>query len=392
MKLSLLRIIARSVTHNIRGYLYQLIIIILLTGVVTGSLMTGKSVRESLKQTSFEKLGNAGIVLSSGIRYFNQSLVERMSAETGATSTGLLELDGYCQSFATQKIAPRVRIFAIDQDFFPFHNIEGINLSQGEVAINKRLAEWLEVSEGDELIIRFNSITDIPTDAPFSPGKVSNPSVVLKIGKILLPGEAGNFSLGISQLIPMNIFINRSDIINAEGEPPDINRLIFSSAAGLTPEVVHSALSRIIKPEDAGLRLRPVPATGGFELVTGRIFIDQLQVDQVREKIKSAFPAITYLANNISSKAGSTPYSFISALDPSLYEGMPEGDTIVINEWLAQDLSAEEGDTLNISWYSPDPMNRLTEEKQDFIVGKVVAMNGISVSYTHLTLQTIYSV
>jgi len=64
MKLSLLRIIARSVTHNIRGYLYQLIIIILLTGVVTGSLMTGKSVRESLKQTSFEKLGNAGIVLS----------------------------------------------------------------------------------------------------------------------------------------------------------------------------------------------------------------------------------------------------------------------------------------------------------------------------------------
>ncbi len=377
MKLSLLRIIARSVTHNIRGYLYQLIIIILLTGVVTGSLMTGKSVRESLKQTSFEKLGNAGIVLSSGIRYFNQSLVERMSAETGATSTGLLELDGYCQSFATQKIAPRVRIFAIDQDFFPFHNIEGINLSQGEVAINKRLAEWLEVSEGDELIIRFNSITDIPTDAPFSPGKVSNPSVVLKIGKILLPGEAGNFSLGISQLIPMNIFINRSDIINAEGEPPDINRLIFSSAAGLTPEVVHSALSRIIKPEDAGLRLRPVPATGGFELVTGRIFIDQLQVDQVREKIKSAFPAITYLANNISSKAGSTPYSFISALDPSLYEGMPEGDTIVINEWLAQDLSAEEGDTLNISWYSPDPMNRLTEEKQDFIVGKVVAMNGI---------------
>lgn len=120
MKLSLLRIIARSVTHNIRGYLYQLIIIILLTGVVTGSLMTGKSVRESLKQTSFEKLGNAGIVLSSGIRYFNQSLVERMSAETGATSTGLLELDGYCQSFATQKIAPRVRIFAIDQDFFLF--------------------------------------------------------------------------------------------------------------------------------------------------------------------------------------------------------------------------------------------------------------------------------
>ena len=57
----------------------------------------------------------------------------------------------------------------------------------------------------------------------------------------------------------------------------------------------------------------------------------------------SSFPVITYLANSIVNGNRSTPYSFISALDPSLYEGVPEGNGIVINEWLADDLNAKEG-------------------------------------------------
>ncbi len=377
MKLSLFQIVLRSITHNFRGYLYQVIIIILLTGVVTGSLMTGKSVRNSLKQTSFEKLGNTGTLLSSGIRYFDPSLSERMSAETGVVSAGVLELDGYCQNFATQQLAPQVKIYAVDDNFFPFHAIEGITVSRGEVAINRKLADYLDVNQGDELIIRFNSITDIPADAPFSPGKVSNPSIVLRVGNILEPAYAGNFSLGISQLIPMNIFINRSELINAEGEIPDINRLLFDSRSGITTDLVQSAFRKIIRPEDAGLSLRHIPATGGYELVTDRIFIDQFQVNEIKSKVSPSFPAITYLANSISKGEKSTPYSFISALDPSLYEGIPTGNTIVISEWLADDTGAKTGDTIQVTWFSPDPMNRLIEERMDFVVGRIVPMKDI---------------
>ena len=69
----------------------------------------------------------------------------------------------------------------------------------------------------------------------------------------------------------MNIFINRSELINAEGEIPDINRLLFDSRSGLTPDLFHAAFRKIIKPEDTGLSLRHIPATGGYELVTDRI-------------------------------------------------------------------------------------------------------------------------
>lgn len=378
MKLNLFGIVIRSITHNLKGSFYQVIIILLLAGVVTGSLMTGRSVRDSLKQTSFEKLGNTGTILSSGIRYFDPSVTERMSAETGVKAAGVLEMDGYCQSFATQKLAPQVKIYAIDDNFFTFHDNNSVEITQGEAAVNERLASYLGITEGDELIIRFNSITDIPADAPFSPEKGSNPSIVLRTGKILDASNTGNFSLGISQLVPMNIFINRSDLVNSSGAVPDINRLLFDYRSEMSPETAMTAFRRIIKPEDARLSLREIPATGGYEIIAGRVFIDQPQVEEIRSRISSASPSITYLANSISKGDRSTPYSFIAALDRSLYHEIPEdGSTIVINEWLADDIGAVPGDTVTVTWYSPDPMNRLTEERMDFIVGKVAGMEGI---------------
>ena len=377
MKLSFFHIVRRSLVHNLKGAVYQILIIILLTGVITGSLMTGKSVRESLKQTSFEKLGNTGIILSSGIRYFDPSLASRLADETELNCTGVLELDGYCQNFTTQQYAPQVKIYALDDKFFSFHNNKQISVDKGTVAVNDRLANYIGLKEEDDLIIRFSSITDIPADAPFSPGRESNSSVVLKTGRILDSGNSGNFSLGISQLTPLNIFINRSDLTDARGDIPGINRLLFDHARSVTTEQLYNALIKVMKPEDTGLSLRLIPSTGGYELVSDRIFIDQSQVEEIRKLPVASFPVITYLANSISKGNRSTPYSFISALDPSLYEGVPEGNGIVINEWLADDLNANKGDTLQVTWFSPDPANRLVEEKLDFIVSQVVRIENI---------------
>jgi putative ABC transport system permease protein len=377
MKLSLFHIVRRSISYNYKGALYQVAILILLTAVITGSLMTGKSVRNSLKQTSSEKLGNTGIIISSGIRYFDPSLAGRMAAETGIKCTGVLELDGYCQNFTTQELSPQVKIYALDDNFFSFHDNKNIRIKNGEVAVNERLASYLHCKEGDELIIRFNPITDIPADAPFSPGDDPTTSLVLKTGIILKPDNSGNFSLGISQIIPLNLFINRSDLTDDNGKIPKINRLLFENRDGASVQSIYEALREVMKPEDTGLSLRMIPETTEHELISDRIFIDQTQVEEIKKISIPSYPVISYLANSIRNGKKSAPYSFISALDPSLYTGVPEGNGIVINEWLADDLSANEGDTLEVTWYSPDPMNHLTEEKMDFIVSQVVDMKGI---------------
>ncbi len=377
MKLNLIHIVIRSISYNLKSAVYQVSIVLLLAAVITGSLMTGKSVRKSLRQTSFEKLGNTGILISSGIRYFDPSLVGRISAETGLKSTGLLELDGYCQHFITGQTAPRIKIFGIENDFFSFHGNEEINLRKGEVAINERLASYLGIKNGDELIIRFNSISSIPADAPFSPGIDETASLVLKTGIILSSDNSGNFSLGISQITPMNIFINRSDLVDGDGKTPKINRLLLENKKSVSVQVIYDTLREVLKPEDTGLTLRSIPETNEYEMISDRIFIDQSQVDEINKMPISGFPVITYLANSIAKGNRSAPYSFISGLDPLLYEGVPDGNGIVINKWLAEDINAVRGDTLEVTWYSPDPLNRLTEEKMNFIVTSVVEMKGI---------------
>jgi len=377
MKQSLSHIVRRSISYNIKAAVYQVVIIILLTAVITGSLMTGKSVRNSLRLTSIEKLGNTGIHISSGIRYFDQSLVKRMASETGLKSTGVLELDGYCQHFTTGLTAPRVKIYAIENDFFSFQGNEEIKINKGEVAVNEGLASYLGLKDGDELIIRFNTISDIPSDAPFSPGNDATASVVLKTGFILKPGNSGNFSLAISQITPLNIFVNRSDLTDSNGKTPKINRLLLKNQKDISVQEIYNILCKVMKPEDTGLSLRKVPETGEYEMISDRIFIDQSQVDEIKKLPIASFPVITYLANSIAKGSNSAPYSFISALDPSLYKGVPDSNGIVINNWLAEDLNAEKGDTLDVTWYSPDPMNRLEEERMDFIVSQVVEMNGI---------------
>ena len=377
MKLSLLHIIRRSFTYHLRDIVYQVLIIIVLTSVVTGSLMTGKSVRKSLRVTSLEKLGNTGILISSGIRYFDPSLVDRVAEKAGTDCTGVLELDGYCQNFATQQTAPGVKIFAVNDDFFSFQGNDTVRIPKGEVAINEQLASYLALTPGDELIIRFNSISELPADAPFAPGDAKTGSVVLTVSSILKPAASGNFSLAVSQITPLNIFVSRSDLTDAEGKIPQINRLLMSRQHGPTAVEAYNSLAAVIKPGDTGLSLRQVPATGGYELVSDRIFIDQPLADELAALNIPSYPAITYLANSITLGDRLTPYSFVSGLDPALYNDIPKGNGIVINEWLANDLGAAEGDTLTLAWYSPDPLNRLMEEKADFIVTRIVQMKGI---------------
>ncbi|HSN49915.1 MAG TPA: hypothetical protein VLR52_01705, partial [Bacteroidales bacterium] len=335
MKLNIFHIVARSISYNLKSAVYQVSIILLLAAVITGSLMTGKSVRKSLRLTSFEKLGNTGILISSGIRYFDPSLAGRISAETGLKSTGLLELDGYCQHFSSGQTAPRIKIYGIEDDFFAFQGNSELKVNKGEVAINERLAGYLGIKTGDELIIRFNSISNIPADAPFSPGSDATASLVLKTGVILNSDNSGNFSLGISQITPMNIFINCSDLVDAEGKIPEINRLLLENSRNTTVEVIYNKLRNVMKPEDTGMTIRYVPETNEYELISDRIFIDQPQVDEIKKMSIPSFPVITYLANSITKGNRSAPYSFISGLDPSLYEGVPEGNGIVINKWLS---------------------------------------------------------
>lgn len=377
MRMNLSHIAFKSLLYDRKGVFYQVLIIILLTAVITGSLMTGNSVRGSLKKTSLEKIGKTGIMVSSGIRYFDPMLCSKMEKATGLKTTGVLEIDGFCQNFSTGTTSPSIKIYAVDESFFPFQGNDSITLNKGEAAINQKLASYLDLKPGDDIIIRFSTLSDLPADAPFSPDKSTTSSIVIKTGRVLSSSQSGNFSLGISQITPLNIFIGLSDLKGRIDNFPGINRLLFERRPGITVRDIYNSLYKFIDPVDIGLTVRKIPATGGYELISDRIFIDDLIAGEIEKLPLESHPAITYLANSIRLGDRSTPYSFVSAIDPDLYPGVPRGNGIILNHWIAEDLKALPGDTVTMTYYTPDSKNRLVEAKNDFIVSEIVEMKGI---------------
>jgi len=377
MPTSIFRIVTHSLKFYHRPVLYQVLIIALLSAVITGSLLTGRSVRTSLKKSASERLGNTDMLISSGTRYFDSGLVQRLREKSGLNSTGLLEITGSSQSLTTQKEAFNTHIYGISRDFFIFHGTDSVSLKSGEVVINSRLADQLEVKAGDDIIIRFNEISDIPADAPFAPAANDGKSVVMRVSNVIGSGIAGNFSLSISQIMPMNIFINIEEFENESAKSHKINRLLIENRNSSTVDEINSALKSVLLPADVGLRVREIKKTGEFEIVSDRIFIDDQIVKEIGSKLPSSAPVLTYLGNRIKAGSHSAPYSFVSALPKSIYTEIATGDNIFINRWLADDLSVSEGDSVELFWYSPDSLNNLVEKSNLFVVKKVVEMKGI---------------
>ena len=359
-----------------KSFLNQTVIIFLLAAVITGSLLTGYSVRESLRRSASVKLGNTGLLISSGERYLAPSLADRISESTGIQCTGFLEMKGFTQILSSQKKALNTNIFAVNGDFFSFQGSGSITIKTGEVVINRKLADFLEASPGDELIIHYKEISGVPAGAPFAPTEETGRMVVKKIGRILEPSKSGNYSLTISQMEPMNIFIGISDIVQA-GNKTRINRLALHNNGKLKTEEISAALKKILQPEDLGLNLRTVPRTGTAEIVSDRIFIDIRNIEALKKAIPSSYPVLTYLGNSFKKGKRSAPYSFVSALPSSLYRDIPSGSGMIISSWLAEDLAAVTGDTILMSWFSPDSLNNLVERSENFKVTGIAGKESI---------------
>jgi len=93
----------------------------------------------------------------------------------------------------------------------------------------------------------------------------------------------------------------------------------------------------------------------------------------IEKAIAQAYPEhdrfFTYFVNSINKNDKSCPYSFVSStdIDPKLKSG-----EIIINEWLAEDLKAEIGDDVDLTYYTISKLRNLEEKTTSFTVKSIV--------------------
>ncbi len=346
------------------------------TMVLTGSLIIGDSVRHSLTQATFYRLGKTTHLVSVVERYFRQKMAAEIEAyNPEIKATPVLLLEGMAVADGGQQRANKVQIVGVDYDFEEMSNTPLLSeLQSNEIAISQNLAERLQKGEGDNILVRIKKASLIPMNAPFVSAEETSVALRATIKKVVSKEELGRFNLKNSQTAPYNIFVSikrLNRLMEFEGKA---NQILIST--NLETETVMQSVKNCLTPQDAGLELKKIAATNEMEVSTERVFLES-KVSETLNELPGAKPILTYFVNSIarSSKLEAqsfvTPYSFVSSLN-SLQLSSNE---IILNRWTSDDLKAKVGDRVTLKYFEIGPLRKLENKEAEFVVKEIVSMD-----------------
>jgi len=358
-----------------RQHLAVLLGTIISTTVLTGALIVGDSVRNSLDSLVNLRLGSVEYALQSGDRFFRDILANDLAEKIDAPSASLLMVDGIAIDPGTSSRLNSVQVLGIDSYFWAFTNHEISIPDRNQAIISQNVADALEIKEGSDFLLRVENADIIPVNSPFT--AEDNPTIALrlKVAGIADNAHFGRFSLKSNQAAPFNVFLDRNwlaEKLELEGLA-NVILVGESENQSLSVDLLNHKLKETIILEDFGIHIRELTRKGVHEVYSDRIFMDKPVVEAVFALNQPNQPILTYLVNSISYNRNQTPYSFITAAPPGAFKAELANNEIFINEWLANDLDVGTGDTLKVDYFKVGPMRRLEEKSSRFVVRKIIS-------------------
>jgi putative ABC transport system permease protein len=404
---SFYRIILRSLGFYWRTNLGVLLAAMVSTGILTGALAVGNSVRHSLQAQAKERLGTTELALATANRFFTEELADELATQlnnhglrglsqmtTDSTSVKsvvkvapVLQVRGLMADSNDVKRANNVQVVGVDQRFFevgpgknPLAGPRSLP-SQGQVyprasslrsrfggvgsggggwtdgiIMNESLAARLGVRAGDEVLLRIEKPGIMSRDVPIAPDSDLTVASRLVIKAVAGRSEFGSFSLQANQIAPLNVFVPIRWLQDKLGRPAQANMLLVAANPedSVTLERADIALKGCWRLADAGLELRRLDVQQCLELRSRRIFIDEVAADAAMNVADGAVGVLTYFVNELRCGDKTTPYSMVTAMSRGsgspIATGMSD-DEILINQWLADDLGAKVGDSIELVYF-----------------------------------------
>lgn len=370
-------LIQRGLTWHWRSHLGVFLGVITATAVLSGALMVGDSIHYTLQSTVQDRLGKTSYAVIAGNRFFRDAWATDLEQALQTNTAPVLMLNGSVSVSDGSARVNRAQVMGVDGRFWKLAHSGVTPLLPPEgVALNRQAASRLNVKVGSEVILRVGKPSVLPRDAPLSTAEDLTVAIRATVTTILADESLGPFSLQADQVSPPNAFL----FLNWLQEKVDLaGQANLALIAKTTPQDLSSGdISKVLHETwqlaDAGLDLRMLPAQGMAELSTSRIFLDPPAVDAALQVVPASRKVLSYFANELRVGERSCPYSIVTALDGP--EGQLESDGILINEWLAEDLQARVGDSLEMAYFVTGPMRKLIERRRSFIIRQIVPISG----------------
>ncbi len=383
--------------------------VIVATAVLTGALVVGDSMRDSLRSLVLDRLGNIDDVLIAP-RFFNPDLATEITAHSRfaqnfAAALPAIMLNGTLESAtgAAHHRAGDVSVLGVGPEFWKYgHGGPSKPPELDEIVLNKPLADELRVKVGDEVLLRLPQATLVPADSPLGRKTETARSRRFIVGAIIPAEGLGRFGIRPTQRLPLDAFTAVEPLAQLVDAPDRVNAILVAgrNENSIPDSIAEHSLNKWFAPQlgDYSLSLRKTDRSY-FNLTSDRMVLEPAVVAAAMKAFGAAGaqPALTYLANYIETADGhgKIPYSTVAAVDfaataplgPLLNQkGEPIGalaeDEIVLNSWAADDLAAQgapvkPGDTIEITYFETESLHgAVSEASHKFRLKDITPLSG----------------
>ena len=408
--MTLRRLLHRNVVHFWQTNLAVVVGVGVAVAVLAGALLVGSSVRTSLRALALERLGAVDTVVTSA-RFVGEVLADELieRGELGEVFGGVVPIvavEGFVTHQASGRRASGIQVYGVDERFWRFHgsDAEAFELGRTGAFVSEGLARELGAVVDDALLVRVERPSAVPISSLHGRRDDVGRTLRLDIDRVLVPSEQGEFSFRPQQGSARSVFVSLSRLqeeIEQEGRVNTVLLGVPSQADdGATVQAAErlvsaeTAVRRLASLDDLGLRVRVIPDQRSLAVEAAAGLIDDATAAVVASTVRShglsPQPVLTYLVNEMRHGDRVTPYSLVTAMNVSTVKtsDAPEpvaggGDgVVVLNEWAAEDLEVEIGQTVQLEYLVWEEEGRLSTRMTEARVTDIVPISGAAADPT----------
>lgn len=371
-----LRYTVRSIVHHWRTALGVCGGMALVAFVLAGALMVRNQARLHLAGLADARIGKANFVLQAGDFTFRAALADELARKTGSGTAKVLTARGSAGKPENPGHVP-IHILGVDAGFWAMSPSGETPPGARGLIVNSMLAGQLGARIGDEIVIRIERGTGLPTETAPSFARREIAAIRSPIAGIAGAGHFGRFSLTSQAFDEPIAMLPLVEVQQALQQLSRINMVLFRAApdAPLTMPLLRGALAESWTPDDIAISLRDC---GTFlELRSPRIFIPRAVGSALTTTFQTSQGVLTYFVTEIVSGHAATPYSTVCAAPATLLGHDLGPNDIALTAWLANDLGATVGSSVTLRYLIPGPGQRLVERTADFVVRAIIPMDSL---------------
>ncbi|HBL31290.1 MAG TPA: hypothetical protein DD490_31060 [Acidobacteria bacterium] len=374
----------RSLIHFRRAGLAVALGAAVSTAVLTGALLTGDSMRGSLRGLTLERLGGIDLALVAD-HFFREQLAADLARRHAGSVAPVIVLRGSAEHAGSEARGAEVAIYGVDGRFASLYGAEDGGDTLPEMAagapspglfpplvLNETLGRELGARAGDDVLLSFERPGEIPRETVL--GERGSDGVLatrrFTVARVLPDRGLGRFGLAAHQTGSRTAFAPLAVLQEAAERRGEVNALLAAPPAGAATVDLRPSLGL----EDLGLRV--VRGERHVSLESDALFLPRAAAEAATALAgASGMEVFTYLATQLRTGGRLLPYSMVAGLPAA--SGLPVADgEILLNQWAADDLQARPGDPVEMSYLVLEPGGGVLERTATLRLGGVVPMDG----------------